>query len=69
MWCTKLAVMIALSLKIYIGQSDRSLVCRLKNAGEQSLLVTQNASALAEHTMKSGHEIDWCSARVLATQG
>ena len=54
MWCTKLAVRVA-----YIGQSGISLVCHLK---ERRRVVFTGDSALAEHAMKSGHEIDWCQS-------
>jgi hypothetical protein len=49
----------------YIGQTGRTLTCRLK---EHKRAVSQgdfNASALAEHAVNTGHQIDWSNAGVL----
>ena len=46
-------------------QTGRTLTCRLK---EHKQAVSQgdfNASALAEHAVNTGHQIDWSNAGVL----
>ena len=50
--------------KTYIGQSGRSLACRMK---EHQGAVRRGASAIAEHVWGEQHQIDWGSAEVLDT--
>ena len=49
----------------YVGQSGRSLLHRLKEHKRAVSHADSNASALAEHVAKSGHEIDWDNAEIL----
>ena len=49
----------------YVGQTGRTLMHRLKE--HRRALVTANpmTSALAEHAMDTGHDIDWSDAQVI----
>ena len=49
----------------YIGQSSRSLHQRIKEHRRAVAHGDVNASALAEHVLDSGHEIDWGNATIL----
>ena len=48
-----------------MGQSGRSLECRLKEHQCAVRSGDVSASALAEHAWKSDHQIDWEGAQVL----
>ena len=45
----------------YIGQTGRSLSDRIKEHKRAVSRANVDDSALAEHVVNSGHEIDWCS--------
>ena len=49
----------------YVGQSGRSLSCRVKEHQRAFPNGDTNASALAEHAWKEGHYVDWQNAEVL----
>lgn len=49
----------------YVGQSKRSLAVRLKEHQRAVYTGDTNMSALAEHSITTGHEIDWANATVL----
>ena len=49
----------------YIGQSGRSLQHRLKEHKRAVFCGNTNVSALAEHALSCGHEIDWENANIL----
>ena len=51
----------------YIGQTGRSLSDRKKEHNRAVSRVNVDDSALTEHVVNSGHEIDWCSAMILDT--
>ena len=53
--------------KTYIGQSGRSLACRMKEHQGAVRRGDTNASAIAEHAWGQQHQIDWGSAEVLDT--
>ena len=53
--------------KVYIGQIGRSLECRLKEHKRAVKCESVDASAIAEHVWKEGHQVDWESAGVLNT--
>ena len=48
-----------------MGQSGRSLECRLKEHQRAVCNGDVAASAIAEHAWKSDHQFDWERARVL----
>ena len=52
-------------LATYVGQTGRTLIHRLKE--NKRALTTANPmdSALAEHAINTGHEINWSDARVI----
>ena len=49
----------------YIGQSGRSLQHRLREHKRAVFCGNTNVSALAEHALSCGHEIDWENANIL----
>ena len=49
----------------YIGQTKRLLGVRLKEHQKAVFTGDSEKSALAEHVLKTGHEIDWSNATVL----
>ena len=49
----------------YIGQTGRTLTCRLKEHRQAVSQGDFNASALAEHAVNTGHQIDWSNTGVL----
>ena len=49
----------------YVGQSGRSLDCRVKEHQRAVRNGDTNASALAEHAWNEEHHIDWQNAEVL----
>ena len=49
----------------YVGQSGRSLQHRMKEHKRAVSHGDTNASALAEHALGNGHEIDWENASIL----
>ena len=49
----------------YIGQTGRTLSCRIKEHKRAVSQGDSNASALAEHVLNTGHQIDWSNAMVL----
>ena len=49
----------------YIGQSGRSLACRIKEHKRAVQNGDQNSSALAEHAWQQQHHVDWAAAEVL----
>ena len=52
---------------IYIGETGRTLEDRLKEHQRHTRLVAPEKSAVAEHALALGHEINWASARVIDT--
>ena len=53
---------------LYVGQTKNSLVTRLNQHRAACRLMQPEKSALAEHSVKNTHAIDWVSARVLVTK-
>ena len=51
--------------KTYIGQSKRSLQCRMKEHERAVKNGDFNGSAIAEHCWRSGHRADWSAAAVI----
>lgn len=51
----------------YVGQSGRSLACRMKEHQRAVRGGDTNASAIAEHAWGKQHQIDWGAAEVLDT--
>ena len=49
----------------YVGQSGRSLACRMKEHQRAVRGGDTNASAIAEHAWGHQHQIDWGAAEVL----
>ena len=49
----------------YIGQSGHSLQHRMREHKRAVSHGDTNASALAEHALRNGHEIDWENANIL----
>lgn len=54
--------------KTYVGQTKNSLHTRLKQHQAACRSVQPERSALAEHAIDQGHQIDWRNAKVLARQ-
>ena len=55
--------------KSYIGLTKRSLECRLKKHRRATFSGNRDVSAVAEHVMDTGHDIDWDGAQVLDSCG
>ena len=53
--------------KVYVGQTGRSLECRLKEHKRAVKCGNVDASAMAEHVWNEGHQVDWEAAGVLDT--
>ena len=51
--------------KTYVGQSGRSLACRIKEHQRAVRNGDENASAIAEHAWGCHHHIDWEAAEVV----
>ena len=51
--------------KCYIGQSGRSLSCRMKEHRRAVVSGDMNASAIAEHAWTNHHGVNWEEAKVL----
>ena len=49
----------------YIGQTKRSMGCRIKEHQRATFEGNKNASALAEHSIDAGHKISWDDAEIL----
>ena len=49
----------------YIGQTKQSMGCRIKEHQRATFEGNKNASALAEHSMDTGHKISWDEAEIL----
>ena len=52
-----------------MGQSKKSLAVRLKEHQRALYTGDSNISALVEHAITIGHEIDWLNATVLDSPG
>ena len=53
---------------VYIGQSKDCLHTRLEQHRSACRLLQPEKSALAEHSIKEGHNIDWKNAKVITRQ-
>ena len=53
--------------QVYVGQTDRSFACRLKEHRRAFKSIDDMRSAVAEHSFNSGHAINWDNARVIDT--
>ena len=53
--------------QVYVGQTDRSFACRLKEHRRAFKSIDDVRSAVAEHAFNSGHTINWDSSRVVDT--
>ena len=53
--------------QVYVGQTDRSFACRLKEHRRAFKSIDDMRSAVAEHAFNSGHAINWDNARVIDT--
>ena len=51
--------------KVYVGQTGRTLVHRLKEHQRSLTISNLTQSAVAEHTAQQSHDIDWESATVM----
>ena len=47
---------------MYVGQTGRSLECRLKEHKRGVKCGSVDASAIAEHVWNEGHQVDWEAA-------
>ncbi|KAK3744040.1 hypothetical protein QZH41_002506 [Actinostola sp. cb2023] len=53
---------------VYIGETGRSLGTRKKEHMASVRLAKTQASALAEHATKEGHDIAWDDTKIIATE-
>ena len=51
---------------IYVGQTGRTLEHRVKEHKRALCLLDDNISAVAEHSIKNEHKINWENAKVVA---
>ena len=64
MWCTVSHVQTVINA-IYIGQSGRSLACRMKVHRRAVVGGDMNASAIAEHAWTNHYSVNWEEAKIL----
>ena len=53
-------------ISVYVGQTGRTLEHRVKEHKRALCLLDDNISAVAEHSIKHKHRINWENAKVVA---